>query len=54
VALLLVLAEAQKAPALRDVALTLAVLAILACVAFVTRMVRADVDEQEGDGDERD
>ncbi len=49
VALLLVLAEAQASPALRDAALTLALLAILACVAFVTRMVGADVDEDEED-----
>lgn len=37
VALLLVLAELQSMPALRDVALTLGALTILACVAFVAR-----------------
>lgn len=39
VALLLVLAEVQSMPSLRDVALTLALLSILAVVAFVTRVV---------------
>lgn len=52
VGLLLVLAEAAGAPALRDVALTLAILAILACVAF-THWMGADV-EKSGDEDERD
>lgn len=40
VALLLVLAEAQQMPSLRDVALALAVLSVLATVAFVTRVLR--------------
>ncbi|QIB65037.1 monovalent cation/H+ antiporter complex subunit F [Kineobactrum salinum] len=44
VALVLVLAETQDMPALRDVALTLALLAVLATVAFVTRWVRIDRD----------
>lgn len=42
VALILVLAQAQAMPALRDVALTLALLAVLATVAFVTRLVRIE------------
>lgn len=42
VAILLVLASAQQMPALRDVALVLALLAVLATVAFVTREVRLD------------
>lgn len=42
VALVLVLAYAQPLPALKDVALTLAVLSVLANVAFVTRVVRID------------
>jgi len=42
VALLLVLAEAQAAPALRDVALVLALLSVLAIVGFVTRVIRID------------
>lgn len=42
VALLLVLAEAQGVPALRDVALILALLSVLAIVAFVTRVVGID------------
>ncbi|MDO8863101.1 monovalent cation/H+ antiporter complex subunit F [Haliea sp. E1-2-M8] len=40
VALLLVLAESQAEPALRDVALVLALLAVLSTVAFVTRVLR--------------
>lgn len=39
VALLLVLAEAQAMPSLRDVALILALLSVLAIVAFVTRVL---------------
>lgn len=46
VALLVVLAEIQDVPALRDVALTLAVLSILACLAFVRRWPGA---EEQGD-----
>jgi multicomponent Na+:H+ antiporter subunit F len=42
VALLLVLAQVQAMPALRDVAITLAVLSVLAVAAFVTRVVRID------------
>ncbi len=42
VALLLVLAEAQGSAALRDVALVLALLSVLAVVGFVTRVVRID------------
>ncbi|MGM0766512.1 MAG: monovalent cation/H+ antiporter complex subunit F [Pseudomonadota bacterium] len=45
VALLLVLAEAQNAAALRDVALVLALLSVLAIVGFVTRVVRIDRSE---------
>ncbi len=48
VAILLVLASAQQMPALRDVALVLALLAVLATVAFVTREMRLD----EGAGDD--
>ena len=42
VALLLVLAEAQGMPSLRDVALILALLSVLAVVGFVTRVVEID------------
>lgn len=57
VALLLVLAEAQQAPALRDVALILAVLAVFAVAAFVTRVVRiescrSDRHAVKGNGDD--
>lgn len=44
VALLLVLAQVQALPALRDVALTLSALAILATVAFVARVGESDHD----------
>ncbi|GGY59803.1 monovalent cation/H+ antiporter complex subunit F [Marinobacter zhanjiangensis] len=47
VAILLVLASAQQMPPLRDVALVLALLAVLATVAFVTREVR--LDKETGD-----
>lgn len=40
VALLLVLAESQAEPALRDVALVLALLTVLSTVAFVTRVLQ--------------
>ncbi len=53
VALLLVLAESQAEPALRDVALVLALLAVLATVAFVTRVVqiaRSDTPGERHDG----
>lgn len=43
VALLLVLAELQRLPALRDVALVLAVLAVVIAVAFVARVSVARV-----------
>lgn len=42
VALFLVLAEAQGMPSLRDVALILALLSVLAVVGFVTRVVGID------------
>ena len=45
VALLLVLAEAQDAAALRDVAWVLALLSVLAVVGFATRVVRIDRSE---------
>ncbi len=45
VAMLLLLAEAQGAPALRDVALTFALLAALATVAFVRRVWRRAGEE---------
>jgi multicomponent Na+:H+ antiporter subunit F len=56
VALILVLAQAQAMPALRDVALTLALLTVLATVAFVTRMVRIDSASapEQGPGGTRD
>ncbi|MFW5825311.1 MAG: monovalent cation/H+ antiporter complex subunit F [Marinobacter sp.] len=47
VAILLVLASVQEMPALRDAALVLALLAVLATVAFVTREVR--LDREAGD-----
>lgn len=48
VALLLLLAELLQEPALRDVALVIALLAVMATVAFVARAQPADqvVDEQ--------
>lgn len=42
VALLLVLGQIQEAPALRDVALLLALMAVLTMVAFVARVWRAE------------
>jgi len=42
VALMLVLAEAQAMPSLRDVALVLAMLSVLAIAGFVTPVVRID------------
>lgn len=51
VALLLVLADAQSMPSLRDVAITLAVLSILAVTAFVTRVIR--IDQKPGERRER-
>lgn len=42
VSILLVLAHAQTMPALMDVALTLAVLSVLAIIAFATRVVSID------------
>lgn len=47
VALLLVLAEAQSMSSLRDVALILALLSVLAIVAFVTRVVGIDRTEND-------
>lgn len=47
VALLLVLAEAQGMPSLRDVSLILALLSVLAVVAFVTRVVGIDNTEEQ-------
>lgn len=57
VALLLVLAEAQQIPSLRDVALILAVLAVFSVAAFVTRVVRiesarSDRHAVKGNGDD--
>ena len=52
VAILLILASAQQMPPLRDVALVLALLAVLATVAFVTREVRLErvrLDREAGD-----
>lgn len=48
VAILLVLATVQNMPSLRDVALVLALLAVLATVAFVTREVRLDREDEGG------
>lgn len=47
VALFLVLAEAQAMASLRDVALILALLSVLAVVAFVTRVVGIDKATEE-------
>lgn len=44
VAILLLLAEAQQAPALRDTALVFALLAVLATVAFVRRVESRDAE----------
>ncbi len=49
VALLLVLAESQGEPALRDVALVLALLSVLATVAFVTRVLRIAHADRAGE-----
>lgn len=49
VALLLVLSELQQLPPLRDVALTLSLLAVMATVAFVSRVWRADRRHPEED-----
>ena len=48
VAILLLLAEAQGLPPLRDVALVFALLAALATVAFVKRVGYRDTDESPG------
>lgn len=45
VALMLLLAQAQSSPALRDVALVFALLAVLATVAFVRRTWRSSAQE---------
>lgn len=42
VALMLVLAQAQAMPSLRDVALVLALLSVLSIAGFVTRVIRID------------
>ena len=52
VALMLVLAEAQGMPSLRDVALILALLSVLAIVAFVTRVVGIDRTEKDTSPDQ--
>lgn len=54
VGLLLVLAHAQSMPALLDVALTLALLSVLAIVAFVTRVVRIDQPGSQPPANERE
>lgn len=58
VALLLVLSELQQMPSLRNVALTLALLAVMATVAFVSRVWRADSrtshEQLSGDEDGRE
>lgn len=48
VAVLLLLAEMQALPALRDVALVFALLAVLATVAFVKRMWRGMPESGDG------
>lgn len=52
VALLLILAEAQAMPSLRDVALILALLSVLAVVGFVTRVVGIDSTPEEAPPDQ--
>ncbi|MEW6353295.1 MAG: monovalent cation/H+ antiporter complex subunit F [Pseudomonadota bacterium] len=47
VAILLLLAEAQQAPALRDAALVFALLAVLATVAFVRRVGSRDAEARD-------
>ncbi|MDL0431455.1 monovalent cation/H+ antiporter complex subunit F [Marinobacter sp. TBZ242] len=47
VALMLVLAQAQSMASLRDVALILALLSVIAVVAFVTRVVGIDSSEEK-------
>lgn len=49
IGLLLILAELMAVPALRDVALTLALLAIMASVAFVAR-AQPDDKAEKGEG----
>lgn len=49
VALLLILAQWQQQAALRDVALALALLSVLASVAFVTRVARVGREEEVGE-----
>jgi len=53
VAVLLLLAEAQAMPALRDVALVLAALAVLAAVAFVRRAAPHLGHRSAADAEER-
>ena len=52
VALLLVLAEAQAMPSLRDVALILALLSVLAVVGFVTRVTGMDNPAKQAPSDQ--
>ncbi|KDE40359.1 MAG: monovalent cation/H+ antiporter complex subunit F [Nitrincola lacisaponensis] len=47
VALLLILAELQQLPAARDTALVLALLAMLAAVAFVSRVWQTGTEREE-------
>ena len=47
VAVLLILAELQSMPAARDTALVLALLAMLAAVAFVSRVWKAKPDSED-------
>ncbi len=47
VAVLLILAELQQLPAARDTALVLALLAMLAAVAFVSRVWKAKPDSED-------
>lgn len=54
VGVLLVLAEALDAPALVDVALTLALLSVLALVAFVTRVAPPMPDDGRGEPNKED
>lgn len=52
VALLLVLAELQRLAPLRDVALVLALLAVMTVLAFVARVWRREPEDRDATGDD--